>query len=701
MKQYYIKELINWIIDQPFDQSGSIDCISREDSFIDLAVLSGKEVNREWLNSDREAIMKLEYLQQESIGINDIWEPTDQLVFVRGVAGIGKSTLINRYVLKWAKNEILNDDDDSRIDFLLLFECRELNTLTNIHNLEELIRSKYPQIFHSIAYTDFQTTANRVMIIVDGLDELKGIYDDNNEEPSPMRELVKSMIDTKSSILNGHTTIACGRPNACEFVKSTLVHSQNVKTIEVCGFDRTKSIEYIERFFNGNSEKAEKVKGILKQPNIRFMSSIPVLLWIICSLYAEDFQGEITSTTELYTYGLLVFLKKHLHHFQNFEHQNLSALVKTKEFGEIIYSLARLSVKTYMNNQVVFTDNDIKSIKCPIHLEQTGFIVKHSTGMLGTQVYQFKHLIFQEYLCALFLYLAKGVSKYNTNRELKSCTPTIIGLHHLVMEQNNKLFTEFYGNLKSFHLKKQSLSESVKAPYKHLIHKRFLEEHLNARKLIENHVARNNAAFECYSDDFDFKELMRISRMNRWLFDEKLLEEVRKYEILVSTGGSMSQQVLEFVESWQLRITLLAVEVNDSFGKANLELLKLTNTCQTLHVEVSSFFSRKWYLLSNQFRTDIVIDYNFSQKCLPIELKKHFKTFALFCNSSLEGLWNRDNANVFIFVADLVEYVLEQNGNNEEKELIIGKYTIPEIFEQKIRDEFGHREHFNKIVFEE
>ena len=148
--------------------------------------------------------------------------------------------MINRYVQKWANNEILNDDDGCKIDFLLLFECRELNSFPNINSLEDLIRSKYPHIFDSIDYSDF--TADRVMIIVDGLDELEGIYDENNKESSPMTELVKSIINTKSLNLNGHKTIACGRPNACEYIKSTLTHLQNMKTIEVCGFDQTKSI---------------------------------------------------------------------------------------------------------------------------------------------------------------------------------------------------------------------------------------------------------------------------------------------------------------------------------------------------------------------------------------------------------------------------------------------------------------------------
>ena len=46
------------------------------------------------------------------------------------------------------------------------------------------------------------------MIVVDGLDELQEIYD-NSKETCPTTELIKEVIDTKSSLLIGHKTIAC------------------------------------------------------------------------------------------------------------------------------------------------------------------------------------------------------------------------------------------------------------------------------------------------------------------------------------------------------------------------------------------------------------------------------------------------------------------------------------------------------------
>ena len=108
--------------------------MSREDDYVDLVVISGEVVDSEWHNSDREAIMNLKYLKHESICLDKLWEPTDQIVMVRGVAGIGKSTMINRYVLKWANEEILTETNDmAKIDFLFFLECRELNTKPNLN----------------------------------------------------------------------------------------------------------------------------------------------------------------------------------------------------------------------------------------------------------------------------------------------------------------------------------------------------------------------------------------------------------------------------------------------------------------------------------------------------------------------------------------------------------------------------------------
>ena len=69
----------------------------REDIYIDLLVLPSSEVDTEWNNSDRKALLKLRYLERSSSekAFDQLYSPDDELVVVSGVAGIGKTTLID------------------------------------------------------------------------------------------------------------------------------------------------------------------------------------------------------------------------------------------------------------------------------------------------------------------------------------------------------------------------------------------------------------------------------------------------------------------------------------------------------------------------------------------------------------------------------------------------------------------------------
>ena len=716
LKEHYIDELIEWIIEQPLNpnQGGGVSCMSREDAYVDLSVFSGETVDSEWHNSDREAIMDLEYLKRESICLDQIWEPADQLVLVRGVAGIGKSTMINRYVLKWAREEILTDaSNNEKIDFLFFLECRELNTKPNMSSLGELLKEKYPRVFRYLDLTDLQNIADRVMIVVDGLDELQGVYDENNQS-CPTTQLIKKVIDAKSSFLKGHRTIACGRPKACEFIKSKM-NSQKTKLVEVCGFDEKKTMEYIDHFFRGDLEKANKLKEIIKRPNPRVMSSVPVLLWVMCLLYSEDFDEEINTTTELYTYGLFVFLKEHLRGIKNLESQNLATLVCTLEFGQIVYSLSEISVKTYMQHKMVFTDDDIKDIGCSIHLEQSGLAVKHSSGKLGCEVYQFKHLAFQEYLCALFLCLAKGVSKYSTNRELSSCTPTILGIHRLINEGTSPLFVPFYQSLQMVHNASRSKVDILKIPYDRLCYRKFINKH-NITKMIKRHIRKGKFMgrnkFECSPFNITFNEIIRNFRENGRIMDESILQKITECYIKVEISGLRrnigSVEILEFLKSLKVQsidvlVILTAKDEDGRFEESDFDLIKMTKKNSTLKIR---FFNITCYSSRNNYNRLFLglkaLESNVSM-VIPTEIKDLYNSYVIEKNPNREFIDCNEKTleNIFRMIANLIEEVLE---NDEKENLLIKPCLIQKQYKRlvgRIKDEFQHRGHFDKIQIDE
>ena len=687
--------------------------MSREDNYVDLSVISGEKVDLEWHNSDREAIMNLKYLNQKSICLDKIWEPTDQLVMVRGVAGIGKSTMIKRYILKWAKEEILTDaNDNEKIDFLFFLECRELNTKPKISSLEELLKEKYPHIFHYLNLSDLQKIADRVMIVVDGLDELQGVYEEN-EKMYPTTELIKTLIDTKSGLLKGHKTIACGRPKACEFIKSK-IHSQKTKLIEVCGFDEKRTIEYIDHFFGGDSKRAEKVKEIIKRPNLRVMSSVPVLLWVLCLLYSEDFDEKINSSTELYSYAFITFLRNHLRGNKNYQDQNLGSLVRTPEFGRIVYSLSKLSVKTYMEHEMIFTDDDIKGIHCPIHLEMSGLIVKHSTGNIGSEAYQFRHLTFQEYLCALFLCLAKGVSQFSTNRELSSCTPTILGIHSLISEGTSKLFVPFYQNLEMIHNSSRSILNLIKVPYHRFCYIRFIHKHLNTTKMIEQHIIKNEdgrSTFDCDTTDFKFVELMKNIREKGEIVDEDISQKISKCYIEVNIHERYSVEILKFLKSLNVKsIDYLFLHHRPYYWQSALDLIEMTEKNLTLKITLTNNALGFFYSSSHN-GTLLLIPINDLSTILKDETFL-FTEIIKFHNSFVVSKDHKNGISVNInefeevnrLIFNLIDGVLGSNGRKclsieqiliEEQHLSL----IREIMMWMSDDQCEHREHFDKIDF--
>ena len=411
---------------------------SREEIYVDLTVVNSSVVNDEHLtNSDRDTLINNNLKEYESIRMEEIIQQGDESVYIRGVGGTGKTTMLEMFSLRWAKNRL-----GETFDFVFMFNCREINALSEIKTVEELFKYKYPEVFENIKnVSDLRLVSDRVLIIVDGLDELQDVYKFNKTN-SRQLNLVSSLIDTKNGVLKNHKVIACGRPKACEFIKQQFLNKS--KTIEVCGFNKENISKFIDIFFNQNNEKAEEVKGALKiSNNLKVMATVPVFLWVICSVYGEDLITKPLNTyTELYTYATLIFLRNH---FRRTPQQTLSLfeVMENEEIMNSVYALMKLSVQTYMENKVLFTDNDMKNFRYPTKLEPTGFIVKYDCRGIDKPVYQFRHLVLQEFFCGLSLVVTKGLSLNLKNRELSSCAPIIFGEN----ENENDLFVSFFNKL--------------------------------------------------------------------------------------------------------------------------------------------------------------------------------------------------------------------------------------------------------------
>ena len=301
-----------------------------ENLYTDLAVLKATEVEKEINNSDREALMEQRLLQKESIELHDLFQMEDEAVFVRAVGGMGKTTMLEMYTQRWAKRQL---GLDFPLEFVFFFSCREINEMYGeVKSIENLFKSKYPDIFEKVNLKDLEPVADKILIVVDGLDELQDVYncsekkaDCKNGSITPF-QIVFDLINTQGRILKGHKSIACGRPKACDFFKKKILDLKTsnrkvikLKMVEVCGFKEEDVEKYIDKFFDGNIEKAIRVKEVISvSHNLKVMSTVPVFAWVICNVYSEDLITKPLNTcTELYMYACLVFLRKHLQGVRN------------------------------------------------------------------------------------------------------------------------------------------------------------------------------------------------------------------------------------------------------------------------------------------------------------------------------------------------------------------------------------------------
>ncbi|XP_066915032.1 uncharacterized protein [Clytia hemisphaerica] len=109
LRRHYVNDLIHCLVEQPLSQvDEDTNSVLREDVFIDLVVLPSSTVDKEWSNSDRAALMEQQYIPKTSpkTSVNNIFSQKDELVFVRGIGGIGKTTLLEMLTYKWAKGEL-------------------------------------------------------------------------------------------------------------------------------------------------------------------------------------------------------------------------------------------------------------------------------------------------------------------------------------------------------------------------------------------------------------------------------------------------------------------------------------------------------------------------------------------------------------------------------------------------------------------
>uniref|UniRef100_A0A665T3X3 B30.2/SPRY domain-containing protein n=1 Tax=Echeneis naucrates TaxID=173247 RepID=A0A665T3X3_ECHNA len=381
------------------------------------------EVNEEHEVRQIETASRKQDRAETSIRQEDIFKPPpgrDQpirTVMTKGVAGIGKTVLTQKFTLDWAEDKANPD-----IEFTFPFTFRELNVLKEKKfSLVELVHLFFTETKEAgmCSFDHFQ-----VVFIFDGLDECRLPLDFHNTEvlTDPTESTSVDVLLTnliRGKLLPSARLWITTRPAAANQIPPQCVDM----VTEVRGFSDPQKEEYFRKRFRHEEQASRIISHIKTSRSLHIMCHIPVFCWITATVLEEVLKtregGELPKTlTEMYIHFLVVQSKVKKVKYDGGAESDPHWSPETRK---MIESLGKVAFEQLQKGNLIFYESDLT--ECGIDIRAASVysgvftqIFKEETGLYQDKVFCFVHLSVQEFLAALHVHLTfinSGVNLIN------------------------------------------------------------------------------------------------------------------------------------------------------------------------------------------------------------------------------------------------------------------------------------------------
>ncbi|XP_026215067.1 NACHT, LRR and PYD domains-containing protein 12-like isoform X2 [Anabas testudineus] len=488
-------------------------------------------------------------------------------VLTNGIAGIGKTFLVRKFVLDWAEKRTNQD-----VHLIFPFSFRQLNLLKGLKfSLAELIHQCIPEtvdikeealnhIFtalQSSGNTNYDKSKFKLLFVFDGLDESRlrldldvdDIRSTDVTQSTTVDVLLRKLINGK--LLRSARLWITTRPAAANQIPRKFVDSMT----EVRGFTDPQKEEYFRKRFRDEEQARRIISHIKTSRSLHIMCHIPVFCWISATVLEDVLKtregGELPKTlTEMYTEFLV------------FQVDRTKEKYGSENCIHYIKSLAKLAFQQLEKGNLIFYEKDLKesgidvsgaSVCSGVFTE----IFKEERGKRKEKdkMFSFVHLSVQEFLAAVYVERSlinrnrnvmtlPQLSKQNLGLILRRNSTTKI--HRIAIEKalqspngHLDLFLRFLlglslqnnqENLRDLLKRTDSSSQSYQETTEYI--KKKLSENLSAEKSIN--------LFHCLNE----------------LNDRSLVEEIQQY----LRSGSLSTDQLSPAQWSALVFILLSSE---------------------------------------------------------------------------------------------------------------------------------------------
>ena len=414
----------------PFDDPGEGRDLKLDEIFTNLIVYKGRA--KYDFSGDRGEQLKEYHKANENLRPTrpgDIFDAEKQKILVVGRPGIGKTMFSTKILRDWASDNLLNETQKSQIDFAFLIKLRMFNSTNKELNLRELLNhSEYSTALSEDAWNYIRNNPDRVMIIFDGFDEYSRKaeinkddvhYRNSEEDRMPVHFLLKKIVSGK--ILTGTTVLTTTRPNAVSCITWSLYFD---KTVEILGFTTEQVEDYVQKFTEGDGQKANTIKQhILNNLNLLAFCYVPVNCFIICSCLFQLLCKSVspgllpTTLTEIYSIAVKYFYFRHGHskEVNNAENNFLDPFKKLSSSVQDEFTrLGKIAFDGINEGKLIFESAEVNN------LASNGLFhrlpdTRDDPLAERREQYCFMHLTMQEFLAAKYLvdtYSSEDLQKF-------------------------------------------------------------------------------------------------------------------------------------------------------------------------------------------------------------------------------------------------------------------------------------------------